>query len=423
MSTVRVPLRSQVQIQPSGSRPSPDGSVACLAIPPLRCELADRPALAGTPVALVDEARLRVVEVSPEARLHGIHAGMKVRDATQCCPTLNVLEPRPALLARAAEALVQAMSTVSPLVEEASQGVVFADLRGMEAIYPRTEDVRREVMAALAGLPAGLRPGMGVAGYRFTALVAALRAEAGQAVHVPQEEAAAFLAGEPVSRLPLDLLDIEVVQRLRLLGIERCGQLAALPRHAVEAQFGAAGGVAWLAAGGQDPRPLRPRPWERERVVEHVQAEPPLVSKEAILHALEQMLGRTLRHPRARQRFVRLVRLHAETERGALWEREQVLREPLGDRSRLWTVLRSLVEYAEFPGPLSLVTLELGGLTEESGRQHSLFVEQMRRREQLDEMVRHLKVRFGQSPIARVVEVEPWHRLPERRRALLEYDP
>jgi hypothetical protein len=38
-------------------------------------------------------------------------------------------------------------------------------------------------------------------------------------------------------------------------------------------------------------------------------------------------------------------------------------------------------------------------------------------------MVRHLKVRFGESPLAHVVDVEPWHRLPERRRALLEYDP
>jgi DNA polymerase-4/protein ImuB len=70
-----------------------------------------------------------------------------------------------------------------------------------------------------------------------------------------------------------------------------------------------------------------------------------------------------------------------------------------------------------------MVSLELGALTEESGRQYSLFVEQTRRREHLDEMVRHLKVRFGESPLTRVVDVEPWHRLPERRRALLEYDP
>lgn len=394
-------------------------SVACLAIPSLalHSELVERPGLAGAPVALSDEARSRVVEVTREARLRGVRAGMTLRDAVGLCPTLSILEARPALVAQYAEALVEAMSAVSPFVEESEQGVVFADLRGTDGLYPRVEDVRR---AVFAGVPPRLSPQLGIAGARFTAYVAARRAEPSDAVHVPGQHAAGFLASEPIARLPLP---VEEIERLRMLGISTCGEFAAFPRHAVEAQFGFEGGVAWLAARGEDPRPVRPRPWVRERVVEVAQADPPLVSREAILHALEQMLGRALRQPRAAHRFVRLIRLRVETERGALWEREQALREPLGDRGRLWTVFRTLVEYAEFPGPLSLVTLELGGLTEESGRQHSLFAEQMRRREQLDEMVRHLKVRFGESPLARVVEVEPWHRLPEYRRALLEYDP
>ncbi|MPZ98670.1 MAG: DNA polymerase Y family protein [Dehalococcoidia bacterium] len=398
----------------------PSRSVACLAIPSLafQCELAGRPGLQGAPVALSDEARGRVADANREAAAHGVRAGMTLRDAVGLCPTLHVLEPRPAHVARYADALVEVMAAVSPLVEAAEHGIVFADLRGTEGLYPAIQDVQR---AVFAGVPAALAPRLGIAGHRLTALVAATRAGPGATVHVTTEDAAAFLAPEPVSCLPLS---VEAVERLRLLGIDTCGQFAALPRHAVEAQFGFEGGAAWLAACGEDPRPLYPRPWERERVVEQVQAEPPLVSRESVLHALEQMLGRALRHPRARHRFVRQVRLRGETERGGLWEREQVLREPVGDRARLWTLLRSLVEYATFPGPLSLVTLELSGLTRESGRQRSLLdVEQTRRREQLDEMVRHLKVRFGASPIARVVDVEPWHRLPERRYALLEYDP
>jgi DNA polymerase-4/protein ImuB len=342
---------------------------------------------------------------------------MTLRDAVALCPTLSILEPRPALVARYARELIEAMSAVSPLVEEAEPGIVFADIRGTEHLYPHTEDIRQAVFAQV---PRQFHPRLGIAGHRFTAFAAAMRASHTDMIHVPLDEAAAFLACEPVSRLPLSVEDIE---QLSLLGIEECGQLALLPGHAIEARFGRTGGIAWLAARGEDPRPVRPRPWERERVVEHLQAEPPLVSREAVLHGMEQMLGRALRQPRARHRFVRLVRLRAETERGTLWERDQVLREPLGDRSRLWTVLRSLVEYATFPGPFSLVTLELAGLTAESGRQYSLFAEQTRRREHLDEMVRHLKVRFGESPLAHVVDVEPWHRLPERRRALLEYDP
>ncbi len=405
----------------SGSRAdSGPRAIACLAIPSLalECELIDRPGLAEAPVALSDEARARVTEVTPEARQRGVTEGMQLRDAVALCPTLSIVEPRPALVARLAEDLARAMGIVSPLIEEVEPGTVFADLRGTEALYPRFEDVHQ---AILTGIPGRLRPRLGIANHRFTAHTAARHAAPGSLVCVEPGEDAAFLADLPVDWLALD---IDSVERMRLLGIRTCGDLAALPRHAVEAQFGRPGGVAWLAAQGEDPTPVRARPWERERIIEHVQAEPPLVSKESVHLAVDQLLGRALRHPQVASRFVRLIRLRAETERGGLWERTHVLREPTGDRPRLGTALRTLIEYAEFPGPLTLLGLELGGLTAEAGRQRSLFdAERTRRREQLDEMVRHLKVRYGCSPVARVVPVEPWHRLPERHYALMDYEP
>lgn len=401
-------------------RSDPATRVACLTIPSLALasELSEHPGLRGAPVVLTDEAQARVADVTAEAATYGVHVGMPLRDAEALCPTVSVLVPRAALVARAADALVDALGAVSPLVEPVEPGVVLADLRGTEGLYPTAERLHQAVLAALA---APLPPQLGMAGQRFTAIVAAREAAPGTLVEVGSGDEAAFLTDVPVAMLPLPG---EAIARLGLLGIRTCGDYTALPRHAVEAQFGFPGGVAWLAARGEDPHPVRPQPWERERVVEVVQSDPPLVSREAILHGLEQMLGRALRHPRAAHRFVRSLHLRCETERGDLWERRQMLKEPLGDRARLWTAIRTLIEYAEFPGPLCLLSLEIGGLTSESGRQRSLLDgDQVRRVEQMDEMVRHLKVRFARSPITRVVKVEPWHRLPERRYGLLEYDP
>ena len=140
------------------------------------------------------------------------------------------------------------------------------------------------------------------------------------------------------------------------------------------------------------------------------------------LHA-RQLLQQALHHPRAAHRFVRLLRLRATTDDDQLWERSQVLREPSGDRDRLWLVIKTLIEYAELPGLISTLELELGGLTTEQGRQGDLFTDHSGKREQLDQMVRQLKVRFGRSPMTRIVEVGRWNRLPERRYALLDYDP
>ena len=39
-----------------------------------------------------------------------------------------------------------------------------------------------------------------------------------------------------------------------------------------------------------------------------------------------------------------------------------------------------MLEYADYPGPIAELELELGGLTAESGRQGGLFVDRVRRR-------------------------------------------
>ena len=41
----------------------------------------------------------------------------------------------------------------------------------------------------------------------------------------------------------------------------------------------------------------------------------------------------------------------------------------------------------------------------------------------LKKAVRELRLRLGHSPLYRVVEVDPWSRIPERRHALMRFDP
>jgi hypothetical protein len=41
----------------------------------------------------------------------------------------------------------------------------------------------------------------------------------------------------------------------------------------------------------------------------------------------------------------------------------------------------------------------------------------------LREAVRELKLKLGHSPLYRVVEMDPWSRIPERRYALLSFEP
>ena len=106
-----------------------------------------------------------------------------------------------------------------------------------------------------------------------------------------------------------------------------------------------------------------------------------------------------------------------------MWECIHTVKEPTNDRARLWRAIEVLLERAVWPGPLAQLELELGELTAESGRQSTFFADHGHKRELLDQTVQHLNVRYPQFPLKRVVEVEPWSRIPERRSGLLDYAP
>lgn len=352
---------------------------------------------------------------SPAAELFGVGPDQQLREAIARCPELAVLEGRPAFYRVQEAAILEALESTAFAVEPGPEGVWFMDVDGLVGCYGTQEAM---ASAILDSAPRALGPRLGIAPGKFPALVAARRAGAGRFLDVQSRQVEDFLAGQPVEMLPVPE---EMRRRLRLLGIETLGALIELPRSALAAQFGIQGGLAWDLARGEDDSPVRP-PERPETVAERAGFEVPLTSREALLVAAEQALGRALRDRRMTARAVRQAVLRAETERGACWERTVTFKEALAERDRLWTALRTVLGEAQLPGPVSRLELELTGLVTAQGRQLALAVGQRRLREQLEDALRHLKARYGYCPVGRVVEVEPWSRIPEQRLALIDFD-
>jgi hypothetical protein len=95
----------------------------------------------------------------------------------------------------------------------------------------------------------------------------------------------------------------------------------------------------------------------------------------------------------------------------------------MGSRERTLFALKSRLDSVTLPGPLEDMKLTLTGFTGESGIQANLFSD-VRKQEQLKEMMRQLESLLGgKPPIYQMKEVEPWSRIPERRQALVPFDP
>jgi protein ImuB len=116
----------------------------------------------------------------------------------------------------------------------------------------------------------------------------------------------AFLAGQPVANLPLD---VDAVTQLRHLGIRTLGQYTRLPTTGVLARFGQAGRTAQRWAQGLDDRPVVP-PWECPEVSARIEFESPLADRERLLAALARRADQLLLPLRDRLQAIARIFLH-----------------------------------------------------------------------------------------------------------------
>lgn len=413
----------------------------CLWLPTfeLRLELVRSPGLDATSVALLAPGegggRRTIHQVSERAHRSGVRPGQRVSRAVGLCPSLTLLEPDPAHYDAAHREMVEVLTEVTPVVEPAGRGRVFLGMDGLDRLFgPPERQVERALGTLFRVFPrplvaatrAGWAPG------KFGAWVAAVRARPGEPVIVDEAELRSFLASCPVSSLPVDE---GIHGRLERLGVATLGELVRLPEPALVGHFGEEGRTAraWAAGARIDPV----RSLHRPRPIRAAIDFPAPASRTQTLHAaLDRLAERALGRPARRGRSVREVRLTARLEGGGSWSGEAVLREPSAERLRIVSPLRTKLALSPPPRAVEGFVLELVDFGAPAA-QEELFdrKEPGGRREggralsegsvpdALREAVKELKLKLGHSPLYRVVEVDPFSRIPERRHALLNFDP
>lgn len=424
----------------SGSR------IACLLVPDYLVALAcrERPEFWGCPVVVggAPEEHAEVRACSPEAASAGVVPGMTLRRALTLCRDAIFLPCREEEALGEARRIIALLRDHSPVVEAVEVGHVHFDVRGLAALARMEEEVYLgEILVAvrsLTDLPAVLGAGETV----FAAHAAAVEASQperrcgsersgaanGLAGAEPSpkggglrivREAEDFLAPLPVEVLPVQSA---MYQRLRLLGIERLGQVAELPLSALQAQFGKAGVRAWRLARGEDDSVLAPRS-EDQSVETEMDLPAPAITAGQLLAATRALLPRALNHQDVRGRSIRSVEWRLSLESGESIKRRATFREPTRDAARILFVLRGKIERLELPAAGIGAAISLSGFCSEYAHQGNLWGTGPKRRQELLDSIEQLNARTGESQVFRIVEVQPWSRIPERQLALAPYGP
>lgn len=399
---------------------------ACVWIPlfALRCEEHRRPEIAGKPVGILspDDSR-RVWQISSPARRQGVRAGMTIGQAIGLCGSLAVFEPDPVYYDDQFARLLLVLSSVSPVIEPVELGRVFVGVDGLEGLYGGPDRQLAAIREAVTvDLSQSIRLGWGRG--KFAAWVAASKAKPGEAVVIREGDESAFLESQSIAVLPLQP---DSASRLWRLGIKTLGQLAALPEAAVVSQFGREGRAAWRLAAGLAAEPVVGRE-APEPIVAALDFPTPIADRLILAHAIERLIEQALRHPRRTGWRVYIARVQAALEQGASWMTQVTLKDPSAEATRIAAPLLTRLEQTPPAGAVERLVVEFTAFAPGTA-ELQLFARDAQaaaragRTRALRSAAGEIKTRLNRSMLYRVIEVHPWSRLPERRYALIDFDP
>lgn len=377
-------------------------------------DLRDRPVLVGQS----SETRGNVVACSEEASSAGVRPGMPITRALVLSPSAAVIPSRPEQIELAAQQFRAAAVELFPIVEAVEPGHIHADVRGMARLTGRAPAAYREDVHESFSRRTGLPVQIGAAPTVFAAHVAASYLSRPVKL-LSGTRIAGFLSGLPVDALPVDEA---VLRRLRLFGLETLQQVGALPAAALQSQFGPTGLRMWRLIHGHEQGSIRPG-LDELRVTEQMDLPGPAVQSMALVLATEILLKRALHRPDINGRSLRRMDWVATLENDERLPLRCTLREPTAEPERMLFLLRTHIERQTLAAPAIGVELGLSGICSEYARQERLWQTGPRESAALGDAIEHLSVRTGGPQVYRIVEVEPWSRIPERQRALAAYSP
>jgi len=319
--------------------------------------------------------------------------------------------------------LLAALGEVSPVVEQSELGLAYVGVDGLEGIFGSPQKIIEAVHQAVRPSDRQtVRLGWGVG--KFTAWVAASRAKPSEAIVVNAGDERTFLASQPIAVLPLDPV---THRRLRQLGIRTLGALAALPQAAITAQFGDTGKRLWQLAAGRISEPVEGRV-APEPIVAALTFFTPVGERELLAHSLDQLIARALKHPRRIGWRVHAVRLRADLEAGGSWLITHLLKDPTAEPARIAAPLKTRLEHSPPTGGVERLVLEFTafapGTTElQLFARDAQAAARAGQQRALRHAAREVRMRVRRANLYHVIEVQPWSRLPERRYALIDYEP
>jgi DNA polymerase-4 len=206
-------------------------------------EQRDHPDWRELPVVVGAEPGKRgvVATCSYEARRYGVHSAMPISEAARRLPPETVyVRPRMEDYARVSRQVMEALETISPVVEKVSIDEAYLDVSGMEQLVGPPEIIGQRVKAAIREAVA-LTVSVGIGPNRLIAKLASDYRKPDGLTVVVSEQVRKFL--DPMPLAMLRGVGVKTAPRLQRMGLKTVGDVRRLSLEELRRHLGALAGT------------------------------------------------------------------------------------------------------------------------------------------------------------------------------------
>ncbi|ART79841.1 DNA polymerase IV [Oceanisphaera avium] len=219
-------------------------------------EMRARPEWRDIPMAVGGRPERRgvITTCNYPARVFGIHSAMSSHQALQRCPHLLLVPGNMPSYKAVSLQIREIFHRYTDLVEPLSLDEAFLDVSDSPWFKGSATRIAEHIRATIAH-ELNLTASAGVAPNKFLAKIASDENKPNGLFVLPPAKVADFVQQLPLTKIPG--VGAKTAQKLELLGLTHCHQLAAFGESELIRRFGKFGALLWQRAQGLDERPVQ----------------------------------------------------------------------------------------------------------------------------------------------------------------------
>jgi DNA polymerase-4 len=362
-------------------------------------EQLDNPVLRGKPVLVGPNSRRGVVlTASYEARPYNVGSAMPMARAVRLCPDAVVVPPRFDRYEEVSVSIMKVFSDFSPDVEPLSLDEAFLEMSGAEDLFGSPRSMGQRLREAVREATGGLTVSVGLSGTKYVAKVASAHRKPDGLTLVAPARARAWLAPQSIARLWG--AGAKMQAKLRGLGFETIGDVAAADKEYLVEQLGSVGAHFYNLSHAHDPRPVL-----RHRGSKSIGSEQTLrrdiSSDEEIRAHLRRAADKIGKRLRRKGLVAGGVRVKLKTSAFRLLTRQSSLKEPSDLADTLYAAGADLLRQFDDAGPFRLVGMAAFALTSVEDPQQLELLGNSARQRRLETTLDEIADRFGDDMVRR----------------------